>query len=144
MISVEKPGSPEEILEHFGRKGMKWGVRKAVDTSLGVRTSGGVKDTYARYKANTVLGRRAAARTPAQTAAHVAKTENRKKIAKRVAIGVAATSVVAASAFVAYKLNQNRLIKASEIQRAETVTKQGDAIFDILSAVSGGNVEDLR
>lgn len=28
MISVEKPGSPEEILEHFGTKGMKWGTRK--------------------------------------------------------------------------------------------------------------------
>lgn len=27
MISVEKPGSPEEILEHHGTKGMKWGVR---------------------------------------------------------------------------------------------------------------------
>lgn len=27
MISVEKPGSPSEILEHTGVKGMKWGVR---------------------------------------------------------------------------------------------------------------------
>lgn len=27
MISVEKPGSPAEILEHFGTKGMRWGVR---------------------------------------------------------------------------------------------------------------------
>ena len=27
MISVEKPGSPAEMLEHFGKKGMKWGVR---------------------------------------------------------------------------------------------------------------------
>jgi hypothetical protein len=29
VISVEKPGSPEEVLEHHGVKGMKWGVRKA-------------------------------------------------------------------------------------------------------------------
>lgn len=28
LVSVEKPGSPEDVLEHFGRKGMKWGVRK--------------------------------------------------------------------------------------------------------------------
>jgi hypothetical protein len=26
-VSVEKPGSPTDILEHFGTKGMKWGVR---------------------------------------------------------------------------------------------------------------------
>jgi hypothetical protein len=32
-ISVEKPGSPEDILEHFGAKGMKWGVRKEQATS---------------------------------------------------------------------------------------------------------------
>ena len=29
QVSVEKPGTPEEILEHFGTKGMKWGVRRA-------------------------------------------------------------------------------------------------------------------
>ena len=28
-VSVEKPGSPEEVLAHFGKKGMKWGVRNA-------------------------------------------------------------------------------------------------------------------
>ena len=28
MISVEKPGSPTEVLEHHGTKGMKWGVRQ--------------------------------------------------------------------------------------------------------------------
>lgn len=27
MIPVEKPGSPAAVLEHFGKKGMKWGVR---------------------------------------------------------------------------------------------------------------------
>lgn len=35
MISVEKPGSPTEILEHHGTKGMKWGVRnKSSDSSF--------------------------------------------------------------------------------------------------------------
>ena len=26
-VSVKKPGSPEEVLAHFGKKGMRWGVR---------------------------------------------------------------------------------------------------------------------
>jgi hypothetical protein len=34
MISIEKPGSPSEIL-HYGKKGMKWGVRTAPKTSAG-------------------------------------------------------------------------------------------------------------
>lgn len=28
-VSVEKPGSPAQVLVHFGKKGMKWGVRQA-------------------------------------------------------------------------------------------------------------------
>lgn len=32
MISVEKPGSPEELL-HFGKKGMKWGVRNTRESA---------------------------------------------------------------------------------------------------------------
>ena len=27
-VSVKKPGSPAELVEHSGQKGMKWGVRK--------------------------------------------------------------------------------------------------------------------
>lgn len=40
QVSVEKPGSPAEVLEHFGTKGMRWGVRKAVDKSIGTKTAG--------------------------------------------------------------------------------------------------------
>jgi hypothetical protein len=30
VISVDKPGSPEQLaLEHYGKQGMKWGVRKS-------------------------------------------------------------------------------------------------------------------
>lgn len=35
MITVDKPGSPSEILEHFGKKGMKWGVRNEAVRSAG-------------------------------------------------------------------------------------------------------------
>lgn len=31
MISIEKPGTPSELV-HFGTKGMKWGVRKTQGT----------------------------------------------------------------------------------------------------------------
>jgi hypothetical protein len=33
LVSVEKPGSPKEVLEHVGVKGMRWGVRKERETS---------------------------------------------------------------------------------------------------------------
>ena len=33
MFTQEKPGSPAEMLEHFGVKGMHWGERKARETS---------------------------------------------------------------------------------------------------------------
>ena len=36
MISVEKPGSPAEIVEHHGIKGMQWGVRKEREASAQV------------------------------------------------------------------------------------------------------------
>ena len=38
MIAVEKPGSPAEVLEHHGVKGMRWGVRNESRSSGG--TSG--------------------------------------------------------------------------------------------------------
>jgi hypothetical protein len=53
MISVEKPGSPSEILEHAGVKGMKWGVQKA-------RTTGSAVGAGVAKKAAGVRAARAA------------------------------------------------------------------------------------
>jgi hypothetical protein len=49
MISVEKPGSPSEILEHVGVKGMKWGVQKARTT--GSAAGAGVAKKAGNFKA---------------------------------------------------------------------------------------------
>ena len=38
LVSIEKPGSPSEVLEHFGTKGMHWGVRKQRSSSSTART----------------------------------------------------------------------------------------------------------
>lgn len=38
-VSVEKPGSPTDILEHHGKKGMKWGVRNAYVQSVRTRAA---------------------------------------------------------------------------------------------------------
>ena len=83
MISVEKPGSPAEMLEHFGVKGQKWGVRKAV-----VKVAG----------------------TPG------AQREHRKKIAKRVAIGIGVAAVVVGTAYVAYRLNKSGKLPISSLR----------------------------
>lgn len=40
MIAVEKPGSPAEVLEHHGVKGMKWGVRNNSRSSGGTSSRG--------------------------------------------------------------------------------------------------------
>lgn len=33
-VSVSKPGSPGDVLEHHGKKGMKWGVRNAYEARI--------------------------------------------------------------------------------------------------------------
>lgn len=45
-VSVKKPGTPAEVLEHHGTKGMKWGVHKSREQrNKAIRT--------ARYKKHT-------------------------------------------------------------------------------------------
>lgn len=89
LVSVEKPGSPEEVLEHVGVKGMRWGVRKERNSSSKPKTSVEL----------------------------AAQKEHRKQVAKRVAIGVGVLTVVAGTAFVAYKLNQNGKLPISSLKK---------------------------
>lgn len=49
QVPIEKPGSPEEMLEHFGIKGMKWGVRKQT-------VSGNTTKTPMSKKKKIVIG----------------------------------------------------------------------------------------
>lgn len=77
MISVEKPGSPSEILEHAGVKGMKWGVRRQAARSAGREAA------YRRHKEGLVGGegpRRAAraARKEGRAAGKAAAKEYRQ------------------------------------------------------------------
>lgn len=57
MISVEKPGSPAEVLEHHGTKGMKWGVRNQKSREFRrahpTREQRNIAISRARHKVNT-------------------------------------------------------------------------------------------
>jgi hypothetical protein len=91
IVPLEKPGTPRELV-HFGVKGMHWGIRRD-------------------YQG---LGRRS--RTPASQA----KYERRKKIAKRVAIGVGAAGLIAAGAvFIAHTLKQSGHVKPKRPSNAK-------------------------
>lgn len=61
MISVEKPGSPAEVLEHHGVKGQKWGVRKNRSTGGGGKsgsTSGRGSGVRAKARSASRTGSR--------------------------------------------------------------------------------------
>jgi hypothetical protein len=97
MLSVEKPGSPEEIVEHFGIKGMKWGVRstrrqslvagrKAGSAAAREAAKGGASNRQARK-----VGRKVASDTARETSRNLRskKGEGRTKRAAK-ALGRAA------------------------------------------------------
>lgn len=55
MIPETKPASPEEVLEHFGTKGMHWGIRK--DQGSGGGGGGGAKPAGRAKRAARATGR---------------------------------------------------------------------------------------
>jgi hypothetical protein len=103
VISVEKPGSPEEILEHVGVKGMKWGVRnrrEAVNTAKNVKNLNKVLIT----KTPKAIG------TSVKT--NIGDMSKKKKIAIGVGVGVA---VVAGSVIAGHVLGSRGKIRISDI-----------------------------
>lgn len=78
MIHEFRPATPEEAVEHFGAKGMHWGVRKSEISSP---SNGPAK--------------------PPMT------TEHKKAIAKKVAIGTGVLLVAAGTAYVVYSMKKN-------------------------------------
>jgi hypothetical protein len=64
QISLEKPGSPAYVLEHFGTKGMRWGVRnKSSGPPAITKTKGWKAWDKASQKNVTGYNRGKAART---------------------------------------------------------------------------------
>jgi hypothetical protein len=91
---VQRFASPEEALEHFGVKGMHWGVRKVESVST-----------------DQLLTKQSS------------QAEIRRARAKKVAIGAGVLVAVAGAGFVAYKLHQNGKLSLSSVNVANNVRK---------------------
>jgi hypothetical protein len=79
MISVEKPGTPSELVHH-GVKGQKWGVRRRVLGAANTRTGkiglagvGGLLTAYGLHKGGVFSSRQALALGTAATVAMLQK-----------------------------------------------------------------------
>jgi hypothetical protein len=82
MLSVEKPGTPEELV-HVGVKGMRWGVRKAVDTAIGTKTAGRRPSSYKKASSGNAKTRKAASKEAHQNnAPRLTKTKAWKSWSK--------------------------------------------------------------
>lgn len=117
----------EEVLQHHGIKGMKWGRRKATNTgSSAVITNpktGGILRKF--RKKDTTL-----------SAQQLSKADRRKKIIKRVAIAAGTAAVVAGAAYAAnkyaktkgtnsYKLSQDKSKYKLKQPLAHKLIKEG-------------------
>ena len=79
MTYFEKPDTPADALEHFGRKGMKWGVRRTPE-QLGVRRAKTVakRDKLASKAVSTTARVDRATRRQNEAMIKFAKTGRRK------------------------------------------------------------------
>jgi len=87
MLSVEKPGSPLELLEtlnHSGVKGMRWGVRKAETRAAVARKNASFnrKNPSSRQKADAIRLARATSRVKYEKATALSSTKGQRKAAK--------------------------------------------------------------
>lgn len=104
-VDLEKPGTPDELV-HFGKKGMKWGVRNTqrvgdtvVSRGLGISTTG----NRARSAARTAAASSKTPRAPMST---------KKKVAIGVGVGVA---VVGGAVVAGHILGSRGKIRISDI-----------------------------
>lgn len=94
--------SPEEALIHYGKKGMRWGVRNEDEPS-----------GSSRYKVEKTTS--SIPRTDAE------KRAARRAMAKKAAIGAGILTAVAGAGFVAYKLNQSGNLPMSSIRKTAKI-----------------------
>ena len=89
----------EEVLQHHGIKGMKWGRRKATNT--------GSSATIVNPKTGGLL-RKFRKKDTTQSSQQLSKSDRRKKIIKRVAIAAGTAAVVAGAAYAANKYAKSK------------------------------------
>lgn len=92
MLSIEKPGTPSELI-HFGKKGMKWGVRNESSSSTNTRPR-------MSNKKKAVIG--------VATVATIGAIK---------LVGVKPVVVAAGAAFAVHTIKQNNAMTVAEIQR---------------------------
>lgn len=117
----------EEVLQHHGIKGMKWGRRKATNT--------GSSATIVNPKTGGLL-RKFRKKDTTPPAQQLSKSDRRKKIIKRVAIAAGTAAVVAGAAYAAnkyaktkgtnsYKLSQDKSKYKLKQPLAHKLIKEG-------------------
>lgn len=89
----------EEVLQHHGIKGMKWGRRKATNT--------GSSATIVNPKTGGLL-RKFRKKDTTPSSQQLSKSDRRKKIIKRVAIAAGTAAVVAGAAYAANKYAKSK------------------------------------
>ena len=107
----------DDFLAHYGRKGMKWGVRNEPSSSGSGRSSKGSSSNSGR----TPSQRDVKSQTPEDAQA---KKELRKARAKKVAIGVGILVAVAGTAYVANQMNQNGNRRVKDLPKPSPKVKK--------------------
>lgn len=81
----EKPGSPGDILAHYGKKGMRWGIRKEEDTGGGggSKTPTQTAERNAQIKDYMSAANRVNSQTRSKKQAAASLTENHKKFSAK-------------------------------------------------------------
>lgn len=111
-----------DFLEHYGIKGMKWGVVKDDDAD------GGFSLSVARKPGNVSSKSSAANELAPSDQPPKTEAERKKELAKKAAIGIGVLAVAAGAGYAAYSLNKNGKLPISSLKKpteaAESATKK--------------------